>query len=60
MQVPKRMSGETAAWGMRGMAVAPHALAAQSAVAVLREAIESGVDHMAEMRKMRLLLESLL
>ena len=31
------MSGETAAWGMRGMAVAPHALAAQSAVAVLRD-----------------------
>jgi oxamate amidohydrolase len=28
---------ETAAWGMRGMAVAPHSLAAQSAVAVLRE-----------------------
>jgi gamma-glutamyltranspeptidase/glutathione hydrolase len=31
------MFGETAAWGMRGMAVAPHALAAQSAVAVLRD-----------------------
>jgi gamma-glutamyltranspeptidase/glutathione hydrolase len=31
------MTGETSAWGMRGMAVAPHALAAQSAVAVLRD-----------------------
>jgi oxamate amidohydrolase len=31
------MASETAAWGMRGMAVAPHSLAAQSAVAVLRE-----------------------
>ena len=31
------MTSDTAAWGMRGMAVAPHSLAAQSAVAVLRE-----------------------
>jgi len=31
------MTSQTAAWGMRGMAVAPHSLAAQSAVAVLRE-----------------------
>jgi gamma-glutamyltranspeptidase/glutathione hydrolase len=31
------MTSETAAWGMRGMAVAPHSLAAQSAVAVLRD-----------------------
>jgi len=31
------MSSKTAAWGMRGMAVAPHSLAAQSAVAVLRD-----------------------
>ena len=31
------MTNQTAAWGMRGMAVAPHSLAAQSAVAVLRE-----------------------
>ena len=31
------MASETAAWGMRGMAVAPHSLAAQSAVAVLRD-----------------------
>jgi gamma-glutamyltranspeptidase len=31
------MTSDTAAWGMRGMAVAPHSLAAQSAVGVLRE-----------------------
>ena len=31
------MTSDTAAWGMRGMAVAPHSLAAQSAVAVLRD-----------------------
>jgi gamma-glutamyltranspeptidase/glutathione hydrolase len=31
------MRSDTAAWGMRGMAVAPHSLAAQSAVAVLRD-----------------------
>jgi oxamate amidohydrolase len=31
------MASETAAWGMRGMAVAPHSLAAQSAVAILRD-----------------------
>jgi oxamate amidohydrolase len=31
------MARDTAAWGMRGMAVAPHSLAAQSAVAVLRD-----------------------
>src|SRR5690349_6828999 len=31
------MTSQTAAWGMRGMAVAPHSLAAQSAVAVLRD-----------------------
>ncbi|HJU22940.1 MAG TPA: gamma-glutamyltransferase, partial [Casimicrobiaceae bacterium] len=31
------MTSNSAAWGMRGMAVAPHSLAAQSAVAVLRE-----------------------
>jgi gamma-glutamyltranspeptidase/glutathione hydrolase len=30
-------AGENAAWGMRGMAVAPNSLAAESAVAVLRE-----------------------
>ena len=32
-----RMTGINAAWGMRGMAVAPHALAANSAIGVLRE-----------------------
>jgi gamma-glutamyltranspeptidase/glutathione hydrolase len=31
------MTTEMAAWGTRGMAVAPHSLAAQSALAVLRE-----------------------
>jgi gamma-glutamyltranspeptidase/glutathione hydrolase len=31
------MSGKLATWGTRGMAVAPHSLAAQTAVAVLRE-----------------------
>jgi len=31
------MKGSNAAWGTRGMAVAPHALAAESAVGVLRE-----------------------
>jgi gamma-glutamyltranspeptidase/glutathione hydrolase len=31
------MTSDNAAWGMRGMAVAPHSLAAQSAVAVLRD-----------------------
>ena len=31
------MTGINAAWGMRGMAVAPHALAANSAIGVLRE-----------------------
>src|SRR6185437_13947017 len=36
-QFGNRMTSDTAAWGMRGMAVAPHSLAAQSAVAVLRE-----------------------
>ena len=32
-----RMTGKSAAWGMRGMAVAPHSLAAESAIGVLRE-----------------------
>ena len=31
------MTGKSAAWGMRGMAVAPHSLAAESAIGVLRE-----------------------
>ena len=33
----QRVTGMNGAWGMRGMATAPHALAAQSAVGVLRE-----------------------
>ena len=32
-----QMTGNVATWGTRGMAVAPHSLAAESAVAVLRE-----------------------
>src|SRR5215216_5123994 len=31
------MTGINSGWGMRGMAVAPHSLAAQSAVAILRD-----------------------